>query len=157
MWGSMKQSILQFKETKPTIWASSVLSSSLNLIPHFNYFEIIWVRVPELTVNHYTMEKTEQNYLNRLLRWQSKQSNKSQLFIFFLFFLFLNKYQKQLCFRTTLSSQLGYKVKNDDLFVSGGVHGWLLKINTKRGRCDAMPHSRGTRRTVWELGMVTFL
>lgn len=73
----LQQYMMQVKEIKTTIGASSILSSSLNSITHLNYFEIIWVRVLSLMVSHHTMENIEQNYLNGLSRWQSKWSNKS--------------------------------------------------------------------------------
>ena len=63
---SMKQFIVQFKETETTSGAPIILSSSLNSITQFNYFEIIWAWETLLMVICYTMENIKQNYLNNV-------------------------------------------------------------------------------------------
>ena len=93
---SMKQFIVQFKETETTSGGPIILSSSLNSITQFNYFEIIWAWETLLMVICYTMENIEQNYLNRLL----KMSNKWMAFLPFiqLLLLLLSRFSRvQLC------------------------------------------------------------
>lgn len=64
----MKQLIVEFKEIETTTGAISTLSSSLNSIADFNYFEIVWAWETSLRVSCYIMKNIGQNYLNRLLR-----------------------------------------------------------------------------------------
>ena len=106
-------------------WGSYVLSSSLNSITHFNYFEITWTWETLLIVICYTMENIEQNYLNRLLKWQTNE--------WLSFHLFLSKHQKKLCSRSTLFSCFGYKIKNDKNPFFRGISQLAMEDKDKNG------------------------